>query len=42
MKWFLNKDVDKNIEKYKEKFDVVITDDGSMEFMNGLLEKIIK
>ena len=40
--WFLNKDVDKNIDKYKEAYDVVITDDGSMEFVNELLEKIIK
>ena len=40
--WFLNKDVDKNIVKYKEAFDVVITDDGSMEFVNELLKKIIK
>ena len=40
--WFLNKDVDKNIEKYKEKFDIVITDDWNMEFINWLLEKIVK
>jgi hypothetical protein len=36
----LNKDFDKNLEKYKENFDVVITDDGSMDFVNELLMEI--
>jgi HAD superfamily hydrolase (TIGR01544 family) len=40
--WFLNKDIDKNLAGYKENFDVVITDDGSMEFVNKLLEEILK
>ncbi len=40
--WFLNKDVDKNIDKYINNYDVVITNDWNMEFINWLLEKIIK
>lgn len=38
---FLNEEVDKNLEKYKENFDVVITDDSSAEFVNSLLKELI-
>jgi len=38
---FLNKDVEKNIEKYKSNYDVVIINDWSMEFVNDLLRKIL-
>ncbi len=40
--WFLNKDVEKNIEKYKSNYDVVIINDWSMEFVNDLLDEILK
>ena len=39
---FLNKDVEKNIEKYINNYDVVIINDWSMKFINKLLIKIIK
>lgn len=38
--WFLNKEIDKNIEQYKNSFDVVITDDGDMDYINDLLRNI--
>lgn len=38
---FLNEEVDKNLEKYKENFDVVITNDSSAEFVNSLLKELI-
>jgi 5'-nucleotidase len=38
---FLNKDVEKNLEKYKQNFDVVICGDGSMDFVNNLLSEIL-
>jgi hypothetical protein len=34
-------EIDKNIEKYKEAYDVVIINDGSMEFVNDILGKIL-
>ncbi len=40
--WFLNKDVDKNIDKYINNYDVVITNDWAMNFVNELLEKIVE
>lgn len=38
--WFLNKEVDKNIEQYKNSFDAVIADDGDMDYINDLLRKV--
>jgi len=38
---FLNEEVDKNLEKYKENFDVIITDDSSAELVNSLLKELI-
>lgn len=38
---FLNEEVDKNLEKYKENFDVVITNDSSAEFVNSLFKELI-
>ncbi|MCF7795151.1 hypothetical protein K9M50_02230 [Patescibacteria group bacterium] len=39
---FLNKDVESKLELYKSKFDVVITDDGSMNYVNQLLQDLSK
>lgn len=38
--WFLNKEIDKNIEQYKNSFDVVIAEDGDMDYINDLLRKV--
>ncbi len=38
---FLNKDVEKNMEKYINNYDVVVVDDGSMNFVNEILQKIL-
>jgi spermidine synthase len=40
--WFLNTDVKKKLEKYKENFDVVIVDDWNMKFVNDVLAEILK
>jgi len=37
---FLNYDVEKNLEKYKENFDVVITNDSDMNFVNEFVKEI--
>jgi len=39
---FLNFDVEEALKKYKENFDVVITNDGDFNFVNKLLNNIIK
>ena len=38
---FLNEDIDQNLKTYSELFDVVILNDGGMEYVNDLLGKII-
>jgi cytosolic 5'-nucleotidase 3 len=38
---FLNKNIEENLEKYKESYDVIILDDGSISYVNELLKKII-
>lgn len=37
---FLNENKEEFLQKYMEAFDVVITDDGGMGYVNGLLQKI--
>ena len=37
---FLNMDIEKNLEAFKQNFDVVITDDGEMDYVNQLLEDL--
>ncbi len=37
---FLNENVQENLEHYKNAFDVVILNDGSMDFINKLLKEI--
>lgn len=37
---FLNYDLEKNLERYKENFDVVITNDSDMNFVNEFLKGI--
>ncbi len=39
---FLNEDIEKRLNIYKSKFDVVITDDGPMDYVNKLLREISK
>lgn len=38
---FLNEKVEENKQKYLESFDVVITGDGDMEYVNELMKKIL-
>lgn len=38
---FLNENVENLLDKFKEQFDVIILDDGPMDFVNRLVEKII-
>ena len=39
--WFLNHDTPENREKFEEKFDLIILNDGPMDEINALLHKII-
>jgi len=39
---FLNQDVDKLLASYKENFDVIITNDSGMDYVNNLMRKLIK
>ena len=38
---FLNENIEENLEKYKQNFDAVITDDSSMEILNNFLEELL-
>jgi 5'-nucleotidase len=38
---FLNEDVEMNLEKYRQNYDVVIANDAPMDFVNELLREII-
>jgi 5'-nucleotidase len=38
---FLNEDIDKNLEAYKRNFDVVIANDGDINFINQLIAEIL-
>jgi 5'-nucleotidase len=37
---FLNNNIEENLEQYKKAYDVVILNDGSMNFVNKLLKQI--
>lgn len=37
---FLNEDIEKNLKNYKENFDVLILNDGSMRYVTSLIKKI--
>lgn len=39
---FLNDKVEENKERYQKTFDVVLTGDASMEFVNKLLEEVVR
>lgn len=39
---FLNENKEELLEKYMEAFDVVITNDGGMEYVKGIVEEILK
>ncbi len=36
---FLNEETDKNLESYRKNFDVVLTNDASMDYVNGLMKE---
>ena len=38
---FLNENIEENLHAYKENFDIVIMNDGSMNYVNGLIKKIV-
>jgi 5'-nucleotidase len=40
--WFLNNDTPENREKFQEKYDLIILDDGPMDEVNEILRKILK
>ncbi|MBU3942926.1 hypothetical protein KKA24_02995 [Patescibacteria group bacterium] len=37
---FLNENVEENLERYKEVYDIIITNDSSIDFVNNLLKEI--
>jgi len=39
---FLNENIDENLEQYKSNYDVVVLNDGPLDFVNKLLKEIIK
>jgi 5'-nucleotidase len=39
---FLNENIEENLEKYKENYDVVILNDGNFDYINELLKKIVR
>lgn len=39
---FLNKETERNLEEYKRNYDVLILNDGSMDYVNNLLNEIVK
>jgi 5'-nucleotidase len=38
---FLNENVEKNLERYKEAYDAVITNDGDFEYINSIINSIL-
>lgn len=38
---FLNENIEENLEKYKEKFDVVVLNDSAMDYANEILKELI-
>lgn len=39
---FLNENVDKNLSKFKETYDVVVLNDGNMDYVNDLFKRLIR
>lgn len=39
--WFLNKDIDANLPQFQQAYDVVITNDGSLDEVNRILKEIL-
>ncbi len=39
---FLNENIEQNLESYKKHFDIIILNDGSIEYITNLLKKILK
>ena len=37
---FLNEEVEKDLMEYKKNFDIVITNDGTFEFINDFVKKL--
>jgi hypothetical protein len=38
---FLNENVEENLPEVKKNFDVIILNDGNMDFVNNLLKEIV-
>jgi len=38
---FLNEEIKKNLEAYRQNFDVLILNDGDMNYVNNLLKEMI-
>ena len=39
---FLNEKVNESLEKYKENFDIILLNDANFDYVNGLVEEIVK
>ena len=39
---FLNENVEENLEPFKKDYDVLILNDSGMDFVNNLIEEIVK
>lgn len=39
---FLNDKIEENLKKYKENFEVIITNDGSFDYVNKLVKEVVK
>jgi 5'-nucleotidase len=39
---FLNENIKESLSEYKKNFDVIILDDGPMDFVNDLLKNILE
>ena len=39
---FLNENVEENLKKYKEKYDIILLNDGNFDYVNELIERLIK
>lgn len=37
---FLNEDVERDLKEYKENFDVIITNDSNMDYVNNIIKQI--
>ena len=40
--WFLNDDIDQNLEQFKKTYDIIVTGDWPLNYVNRLIKKIIQ